>query len=145
MTKRRRGRAVWSGSIIVAAVLSGCDTTQDQNRDGSEVGQAPPQLNLPDEPPLFVIDRDATGPLTMAELQIHIPANLREQLSEKRQACWLSEIESMIAEAGDPAALDPGTIEYLGNTDPETWGSLQPHMKRALLAQAIASKAITRC
>lgn len=145
MKRSRRGRALWSGSLILAVLLSGCDTAQEDNAGGGAAHQAPSPLNSPEEPPLFVIDRNATGPLTMAELQIHIPANLRAQLSEKKQACWLREIESMIAQAGDPATLDPGSIEYLGNTDIEAWSELQPYMKRALVAQAITSEAITLC
>lgn len=104
-----------------------------------------PQSAYPEERPLFVIDYNATGPLTMDELQINIPASLKEQLSDRKQSCWLREIEKMIEEAGDPATLDLDSIEYLRGTDAETWGGLQPHMKRALLAQAVTSKAITRC
>jgi hypothetical protein len=129
MKRSRRGRALWGGSLIVAVFLSGCDTAQQDNAVGGAAQQAPSQLNSPEEPPL----------------QIHIPANLREQLSEKKQACWLREIENLIAQAGDPATLDPGSIEYLGNTDIEAWSELQPYMKRALLAQAITSEAITHC
>ena len=99
----------------------------------------------PNEPPLFQVDRNATGPLTMDELQINIPADLAAKLSDEKQACWLREIENMVAEAGDPATLEPGANDYLSRIDPDDWNSLSPHMKRALVAQAITSRAITRC
>ncbi len=125
------------------AYLGGGEPGQSMLAPPISAGAAGPVS--PTEPPLFQVNPNATGPLTMDELQINIPADLAARLSDEKQACWLREIENMAAEAGDPAALEPGANDYLSRIDPDDWNQLNAHMKRALLAQAVTSQAINRC
>lgn len=96
-----------------------------------------------DEKPFFLIDKNASGPLTLAELQINIPAELDRELTTQRRACFLRKIGELAAEAGDPETLDPSNVAYLPTDG--SWDDLTTFNKRLILAQAIVSRAITYC
>lgn len=41
------------------------------------------------EPPFFKADRNANGPLTLAELQIHLPNEIDRSLNDSERSCFL--------------------------------------------------------
>ena len=96
-----------------------------------------------DEPPFYNVDRRGTGPLTMEELQINFPSELRAQLSTAQQDCILTKVEELIAAAGDPATLNPADVNFLP-TD-RTWDDLTQFGRRSILAQAVISHAAVLC
>lgn len=99
-----------------------------------------------DEPPFFVADPSATGPLTLAELQIHIPADVDKWLTDRGRACFLQAVERRANEAGDPAELDPDDFPYWGgNVNADEWSRHDRYLQRVLLAQAIVSWAMMDC
>lgn len=96
--------------------------------------------------PLFQIDRTATGPLTLAELQVRLPAHLLADLSDEGAACYLNAVERRAQEAGDPARIDPSTLPYWGDAlTQEDWLQHDAATQRLLLAQAILSWALMDC
>ncbi len=97
------------------------------------------------EKPFFTVDKSATGPLTLAELQINFPDDMVRRMSDQERACFLGEAEKLALLAGDPATLDPAEFPFLGNEDPERWARISPYMKRVLVAQAIVSWAFMPC
>ena len=97
-----------------------------------------------EEPPFFTADRNATGPLTLAELQIDIPDDVEKWMSKK--SCFMHAVERRAQEAGDPAAIDPDDFPYWGgNVDRETRSRHSKHIQRVLLAQGIVSWAMMDC
>ena len=99
-----------------------------------------------EEPPFFTADKNATGPLTLAELQIDIPDDVEKWMSESKKSCFMDAVERRALEAGDPAAIDPDDFPYWGgNVDRGTWSRHGKHMQRVLLAQAIVSWAMMDC
>jgi len=102
--------------------------------------------DLSEEAPFFVVDRNATGPLTLAELQINIPTKINAELTESRRSCFFDSVERRAFEAGDPASLDPDDFPYWnGKISRADWSQQSNHMKRVLLAQAIISWAMADC
>lgn len=98
------------------------------------------------EPPFFTADRNATGPLTLAELTINIPEEIDKGLSESRRSCFLEAIERRARTAGDPAELDPENFPYWGGeVDRASWSKHSKYMQRILLGQAIISWAMSDC
>ena len=85
---------------------------------------------------------DATGPLTLAEMQANFFVFMEEPLNGKRRQCVFSEVEDRARAAGDPEMLDPTTVEFLPE---ETWDRLDPSGKRLILTQAIVTKAFFVC
>lgn len=122
-----------TSALLVAALLLGaCSNEAD---DSSA-----------EEPPFFTADKDATGPLTMAELQIDIPNDVERWMSDDMKACFMNAVKHRAQEAGDPAGIDPDDFPYWGgNVDKEKWSSHGQHMQRVLLAQAIVSWAMLDC
>ncbi len=85
---------------------------------------------------------DATGPLTLAEVEANLLSRMDLELSEERRACVIREIEQRARLAGDPETLDPRTVELL----PETgWKGAGAFGRRLVLAQAISTKALFVC
>lgn len=85
---------------------------------------------------------DAAGPLTLGEVQSNFLAFMEKPLTGRRQECVFKEIEERVRAAGDPATLDPATVELL---PAHQWGQLDPVDKRILLTQAIVTKAYLVC
>ena len=99
-----------------------------------------------EDPPFFTADRDAVGPLTLAELQIDIPEEIDKGLSDSRRACFFDAVERRARAAGDPAELDPDNFPYWGGElDKEDWRRQSKYMQRMLLGQAIISWAMSDC
>lgn len=99
-----------------------------------------------DEPPFFVADENATGPLTLAELQIDLPDEIESELSDTQKVCFFEAVERRALEAGDPASLNPDDFEYWGGSvDRSGWKKHGAYMQRILLAQAIISWAMIDC
>ena len=84
---------------------------------------------------------DATGPLTLAEIQALL-VGMDELLVEERETCVLTEIQDRAKAAGDPETLDPATVEFLPVAG---WQLLDSFGKRLILAQVIATKAFFVC
>ena len=99
-----------------------------------------------EEPPFFTADRNATGPLTLAELQIDIPRDVEKWMTESKKSCFMNAVERRAQEAGDPATIDPDDFPYWGgNVDKQEWSQHSKHLQRVLLAQAIVSWAMLDC
>ena len=98
------------------------------------------------KPEFFKADKDATGPLTLIELQINIPDEIDKTLNDSRRACFFEAVERRAAEAGDPADLDPDAFPYWrGEVNRNEWRQHSKYMQRVLLAQAIISWAMIDC
>lgn len=94
-----------------------------------------------DPKPLFRIDEQRRGPLTLDELQIQTEGNI--DLSTEQRACYLQKIGDLAAAAGDPETVDVVALGYV--TDGEGWRRLKRDGRRLILAQAIVSRAINFC
>ncbi len=99
-----------------------------------------------EEPPFFVADRFGSGPLTLDELQITIPAEVDVAMSADRKVCFFKAVERRALEAGDPADIDPNEFPYWGGeVSRDEWSQHGNYMQRILLAQAIISWAMLDC
>jgi len=87
------------------------------------------------------LDVDATGPLTVDEIQAAID-RLGETLAEDQRECVRGEVEKGAHDAGDPETLDPENVEFL---TAETWTELDGFSKRLFLTVAITTKALFVC
>ena len=85
---------------------------------------------------------EATGPLTVAEVEANFLALMDEPLSGERKQCVLQEVEERARAAGDPEVLDPATVEFL---PADRWDRLDPFGKRLILMQAIVTNAFFVC
>lgn len=85
---------------------------------------------------------DATGPLTLGEIQSNFLSFMDEPLSEERRECVYRELADRARAAGDPETLNPATVELLPTGE---WDRLDPDGKRLILAQAITTKAFFVC
>jgi hypothetical protein len=94
------------------------------------------------------LDVDATGPLTVDEVQAAIDRmdesydRLGKSLAGAHRKCVLAEVEKRVRDAGDPETLDPASMEFL---TAETWYGLDGFGKRLVLMQAIMTKALFVC
>jgi len=88
------------------------------------------------------LDVDATGPLTLAEVQSLFIDRLGESLATEEMECVNNEVERLARDAGDPEALDPSRVEFLSA---ESWSELDAFGKRMILAQAITTNALFTC
>ncbi len=127
------------------SLLAGCGAESTDSSYDNVVEPSESVLGQAAEPPMFRIDENATGPLTMDELQFTVPAEMKELMSARTIDCWREAIEKQALEAGDPAAINPTESELLSVLEPEQWEALKPHMKRAILAQALMSSALREC
>jgi len=99
-----------------------------------------------DDPPFFVVDANATGPLTLEELQINVPRHIANELNDREMYCYLQTIDREIAEAGDPATINPEEMSHWGGeVSLSDWAGLSPYQQRVLLAQAIIGGALGNC
>ncbi len=85
---------------------------------------------------------DASGPLTLQEVQSNFLAFMDEPLEGTRKECVFREVEKRALAAGDPETLDPVSVEFL---PVDYWSRLDPDGKRIILMQAITTKALFLC
>ena len=85
---------------------------------------------------------DASGPLTLDEIQANFLSFMDEPLNEEERECVYREIEDRARVAGDPETLEPATVELLPTGE---WDRLDPSGKRLILTQAITTKAFFVC
>lgn len=85
---------------------------------------------------------DATGPLTLAEVQANFLDRMDVPLEGERRECVFSEVEERALAAGDPETLDPTTVEFL---PAERWNEADAFGRRTVLAQVIVTKALFVC
>ena len=124
------------GMLSCLVVLAAC----------SDNGSGGTDEKATDEPPFFVADRSATGPLTLDELQIDIPDDVERWMTDSKKACFLDAVERRAIEAGDPADVDPDDFPYWGGkVSREDWSQHDSYMQRVLLAQAVVSWAMMDC
>ncbi len=126
--------------VVTLVALTGCgDSTSPE---------PPPRAKYevpPGEKPIFQVDADARGQLTMDELQLSIPKRIAERLTSEQARCVYREVRLLADAAGDPRTLDPADVTFLADNDPADWHALKPHPKRVILAQAIVSEAFQIC
>ena len=95
---------------------------------------------------MFAVSRQSTGPLTLEELQIHLPDKLDKFLNNESRACFFREVARRAKEAGDPTTLDPDAFPYWqGKVDQTQWNQHTRYTQRVLLAQAIVSWGMMDC
>jgi hypothetical protein len=85
---------------------------------------------------------DATGPLTVEEVEANFLSSMDLGLSADRRACVLREVGERAKAAGDPETLEPGRIEMIPE---ENWQGIGVFGRRLMLTQAIATKALYAC
>lgn len=88
------------------------------------------------------LDVDATGPLTLLEVQNFLIDSVEESLPSRQRECVIEEVERLAYMAGDPEMLDPASIEFL---PVESWDQLDAFGRRLILAQSITTKALFDC
>lgn len=121
---------------LFTAVLASCSpSSNDETSLGGGVNGS--------EQPFYRIDRNASGPLTMQELQVNIPKELDALYTPRMRNCFFERIEELSASAGDPETLDPASVAYLPKDG--SWEELSAFHKRNILAQAIVSRAGALC
>ena len=122
--------------LLFVVFLASCSDTESEKFREESIEEAP----------FFVVDRNATGPLTLVELQINIPKEIDADLTESKRSCFFDSVEKRAFEAGDPASLDPDDFPYWnGEISRADWDQQSSYMKRVLLAQAIISWAMAEC
>jgi hypothetical protein len=100
-------------------------------------------LVLEDRPVLQpLLDLDATGPLTIQELEAQFIGPMDGTLTEAQRECVLEEAGKLAQIAGDPEAVDPASLDFL---PAETWEPLDEYAKRLVLKQAITTEALFTC
>lgn len=122
--------------ILTILMLAGCSAGSNDATTTRESMNA-------DEPPFYRIDKNASGPLTMPELQVNIPQELDAQYTESMRTCFLATVKDLASSAGDPESLDPSSVTFLPTDG--SWQELTKFHKRNLLAQAIISEAGVLC
>ncbi|MEO0449275.1 MAG: hypothetical protein AAFZ74_03020 [Pseudomonadota bacterium] len=122
--------------ILSFLVLGGCSAG---SKDPTSTGES----MSADEPPFYRIDKNASGPLSMPELQVNIPQELDDLYTESMRTCFLATVEDLASSAGDPETLDPSTVTFLPTDG--SWQELTKFHKRNLLAQSIISEAGVLC
>ena len=121
---------LWVGPVLLS--LAGCER------------QEPVPIGQPGEP-LYVIDPDATGPLTFPELRVNFTA-LDADVSERQRRCVKKAIERRAQDLGDPAAFKPEDHDYHGGqTSNAQWRAFNNREQRALLAQVVVTYAFFDC
>ncbi len=122
--------------MTLSVFAAGCGQPQQERGAGA-------RHEASDEPPMFKVDRNGTGPLTMEELDIHLPRDMTRLMTDRMEACYFDMVEKLAAEAGDPETLDPSEFEFLEGVD--NWHELTRFGRRLILAQAIGSWAMIYC
>ena len=98
-----------------------------------------------------LVDPDATGPLTDAELEASIDSfeaaydGPDDTWTLDQRDCVLREAKLRAAAAGDPESLDPATVSSLESVSALTWNALDDFGRRLLLVQVITTEALFAC
>ncbi len=98
-----------------------------------------------------LVDPDASGPLTDAELEASIDSfeathdGPGDIWTPEQRDCVLEEAKQRAATAGDPESLDPTTVSSLESVSPLTWKALDDFGRRLLLVQVITTEALFAC
>ncbi len=127
-------RRMWL--ILTLLTIGGCSAGSDDSAQTRGSKNA-------EEVPFYRIDRTASGPLSMLELQVNIPQELDDLYTESMRTCFLATVEDLASSAGDPETLDPSTVRFLPTDG--SWQKLTKFHKRNLLAQSIISEAGVLC
>jgi hypothetical protein len=85
---------------------------------------------------------DASGPLTVEEIEANLLWNLDLENTGLEQECMRREIARLAETAGDPETLDPSTVELLSD---DTWQGLDPFTRRLMLGTVIVTEATNAC
>lgn len=85
---------------------------------------------------------DATGPLTLTEVQANFLNLMDKPLDGTRRECVFREVQERVRDAGDPETLDPATVELL---PADAWARLDASDKRIILTQAIVTQSLIAC
>lgn len=85
---------------------------------------------------------DATGPLTLEEVEANFLSSMDLGLSPDRRACVLRELGERAKAAGDPETLESGQIEMIPE---ERWQDIGVFGRRLVLTQVITTKALYAC
>ena len=105
---------------------------------------------------------DATGPLTLDEVNANFLSHMDKEMSDQKRACVRCQIADDASAVGDPAHLDADSVaklqdEALGDVgehirgtalDPlagEGWDSMEPFERRIVLAQILTMRARLSC
>ena len=88
------------------------------------------------------MDFQATGPLTLTEIEQNYLSLREKPIPAARRDCVIREIKTRARAAGDPETLDPATVDLLPG---EHWYLLDPPDRRILLMQAITTGASFAC
>ncbi len=122
--------------FLLISIIAACSDTDSVNSDKLIVEEAA----------FFVADKNASGPLTLAELKINIPKKIDKGLSDSKRSCFFNAVERRAHEAGDPSLLNPNAFPYWGGSlDRVDWSQNSKHMQRIFLAQAIVSWSMSEC
>lgn len=142
---RDRAGLMCLSAFIACGLLAGCGPKSPASDPGdvSANGEASDVAGNGNDVPMFQIDKNAAGPLTMDELKFRIPESVGRYLDDNAKACYRGNVAALAEQAGDPETLDPKAFDGLGLT-PE-WQNLNRFNKRVILAQAITSRAIHGC
>lgn len=133
----------WSVTVLRTASMLACLVILAACSDNASSGA---HDEASDEPPFFVADRNATGPLTLDELQIDIPDDVERWMTDSKKVCFFDAVERRAIEAGDPADIDPDDFPYWGGeVSREEWSQHSSYIQRVLLAQAVVSWAMMDC
>lgn len=98
-----------------------------------------------------LVDLDASGPLTDAELEVSIDSfeaaydGPEDAWTPEQRDCVLEEAKERAAAAGDPESLDPATVSSLETVSPFTWKALDAFGRRLLLVQVVSTEALFAC
>ena len=121
---------LWTGLLALALVA--CEQEE------------PVPMGTPGDP-MYIVDPNATGPLTFAELRVNF-TTLDEPVSPLRRRCVKNAIERRAQELGDPASFQPEDHDYHGGqTSNAQWQSFSNRQQRSLLAQVVVTYAFFDC
>ena len=101
-----------------------------------------PACNAAEPNPIFQVDPDATGALTVDELNIDFGNPTIAAFTAAQRQCVMQELNTRTAMAGDPDTLDPSSVALLPVAQ---WHDLDHQAKRVILGQAIVTKVLLVC
>lgn len=95
-------------------------------------------------PDFYSVDVNATGPLTLAELEIRFPESLKRYFNDDERACFFRQVELRATEMGDPLTMEPRKrgLLFLNH---EAWERSTVAEKRLQMARYVTSMALSDC
>lgn len=108
---------------------------------GLEASSKSARSALPD---FFDVDPSAKGPLTRSELAIRFPASLKRYFDKDDLECFYRQVDSRVAELGDPVTMPPIRRVLLTNNDMR-WNEMTVTDKRRQLARYVTGMALSEC